>query len=239
MILLRTLLEDYDIVGHLKSRGVDPEKTSVLLDKENGIATFILYNLSGQLVGYQRYNPRGDKKDHTNSLMAKYYNYVIKHDTSAIAVWGLEYVDMKSPYLFVTEGIFDAVKLKNMNVPVIAVLSNNPKHLKPWLAALNKKIVAVADTDDAGSKLKGIADFYVSVPSGYKDLGEMPDDEVEKFISPIVDKFNSNVVDTPRIDWSATVKNPNTGNDILMKTALRYPDDHPAHKLAQQIIDRG
>jgi hypothetical protein len=243
MILLTTLLEDYDIIGHLRSRGVDPDKSTVLLDKENGIATFLLYNLSGQLVGYQRYNPRGDKKDHSNSLMAKYYNYVIKlskdgKGTSAIAVWGLEDIDMSSPYLFVTEGIFDAVKLKNMGISAIAVLSNNPIHLKPWLMALQKKIIAVLDHDDSGSKLKSIADFHITTPEPYKDLGEMPDEEVVKFMTPIIDKFKEGTVDNPKVDYTQTIKNPNTGNDILLKTALQYPKDHPAYRLAQNIVNR-
>ncbi len=240
MILLKTILEEYDIIGHLRSRGVDPDKTTVLLDKENGIATFLLYNLSGKLVGYQRYNPRGDKKDHTNSLMAKYYNYVTKEGDkhSSIAVWGLDTVDMSEPYLFVTEGIFDIVKLKNLGLPGIAVLSNNPTHLKPWFKILNKKIIAVLDSDDSGSKLRNIADYYISTPSPYKDLGEMPDEEVNKFILPIINKFKEGTIKNQKIDWSITVKNPETGNDILLKTALKYTPDHPAHILAKNIIKK-
>ena len=99
MIRLFSLLET-DIEAHLRSRGVDPSRTNVIMDKESGKATFLLYNLSGQLVGYQQYNPSGDKKgqnrmpaEHRKAL-AKYYNYVTKEDehTSKIAVWGLETV---------------------------------------------------------------------------------------------------------------------------------------------------
>lgn len=240
MILLKTILENYDIIGHLRSRGVDPDKTTVLLDKENGIATFLLYNLSGKLVGYQRYNPRGDKKDHTNSLMAKYYNYVTKEDGahSAIAVWGLDTLDMSEPYLFITEGIFDIVKLKNLGLPGIAVLSNNPKHLLPWFKILNKKIIAVLDSDDSGSKLRNVADYAITTPSPYKDLGDMPDEEVIKFISPVINKFKEGTIKNPKINWNTTINNPETGNDILLKTALGYLPDHPAHILAKKIITK-
>lgn len=53
-----------DLLNHLRERGIDPDSTDVVIDEESGIATFLLYNLSGKLVGYQRYNPKGDKKDH-------------------------------------------------------------------------------------------------------------------------------------------------------------------------------
>jgi nicotinamide mononucleotide adenylyltransferase len=35
-----------------------------------------------------------------------------------------------------------------------------------------------------------------------------------------------------------TIKNPETGNTILIKTALKYPKNHPAHKAAQQFLQR-
>ncbi len=35
-----------------------------------------------------------------------------------------------------------------------------------------------------------------------------------------------------------TVKNPETGNDILVKTALKYPEQHDAHKAAISLIQR-
>ncbi len=50
-----------DIKSHLIERGVNLEKTNVLLDEENVYCTFLLYNLSGKLVGYQHYNPNADK----------------------------------------------------------------------------------------------------------------------------------------------------------------------------------
>ena len=67
-----------NLLTHLKSRGVDPESTDVIMDDETGIATFLLYNLSGQLVGYQRYNPNGDKKGRGDDLASKYFVYVTK-----------------------------------------------------------------------------------------------------------------------------------------------------------------
>ena len=94
------------------------------------------------------------------------------------------------------------------------------------------------DSDDSGSKLRNIADYYISTPSPYKDLGEMPDEEVNKFILPIINKFKEGTIKNQKIDWSITVKNPETGNDILLKTALKYTPDHPAHILAKNIIKK-
>jgi hypothetical protein len=33
-----------------------------------------------------------------------------------------------------------------------------------------------------------------------------------------------------------TIKNPQTGNDILIKTALKYDKDHPARQLAMKVL---
>jgi hypothetical protein len=173
-----------DLLSHLRDRGIDPDSTDVVVDEESGIATFLLYNLSGQMVGYQRYNPKGDKKDHSNSLAARYYTYVTKESekSSKIAVWGLQYVNPKDDHLFVTEGIFDAVKVKNAGQPVIAVLGNNPKPLKAWFSAMSKKVIAILDNDDAGSALTKFADYAVKVPEPYKDLGDMPQVEANQLI---------------------------------------------------------
>jgi hypothetical protein len=42
-----------------------------------------------------------------------------------------------------------------------------------------------------------------------------------------------------KIDRTATVKNPVTGNDILQITAMKYPPDHPAHIAALKKRDGG
>lgn len=173
-----------NIESHLKERGLDPAKTQVIMDMETNIATFLLYNLSGQIVGYQRYNPNGDKKDHTNSLSAKYFSWVTKESdkTAKLAVWGVENIDKNDPNLFVTEGIFDAIKLKNAGHPVIAVLGNNPKILKSWLPLLNKRTIAVVDNDDAGKALANLTDEHLTTPDPFKDLGEMSQTQVNKFL---------------------------------------------------------
>jgi hypothetical protein len=57
-----------NIKTHLKQRHLDLELHRPILDEELNIATFLLYNLSGQLVGYQQYNSLGDKKVFNSKL---------------------------------------------------------------------------------------------------------------------------------------------------------------------------
>jgi hypothetical protein len=242
-----------NLLNHLRSRGVDPESTDVITDEESGIATFLLYNLSGQLVGYHRYNPNGDKKGRGDTLEAKYFTYVTKESekSSKIAVWGMQYVDMNSPYIFVAEGVFDAVKIKNAGHPVIAVLSNNPKPLKPWLKSLSKKIITIQDNDDAGSALAKFGDITMKVPHPYKDLGDMPQSEVNRFIESIV----SNVVpkqdtrlfifdfdDTlARTNSRVKITNPKTGSRFITPAVYATykpdPDDVFDYSEFNQLID--
>lgn len=187
------LCENDDIESHLRSRDVDLSKTRVIMDKENNLAVFLLFNLSGQLVGYQQYNPKGTKtgNDSRDRDKAKYWTYITKHPEKTIGVWGLETVFDNQDFLFVTEGIFDAVKLHNIGMPAIAVLGNHPKMLKPWFAAMNKKVIAVADNDDAGNKLKSVASMSISTPKPYKDLGEMPQGEVRNWLKSVLPELFS------------------------------------------------
>ena len=190
MILLQSLMESNDIESHLKERGLDPSKTHVIMDKKDNIAVFLLYNLSGQLVGYQRYNPSGQKthsKDKLAQDLEKYYTYVTKEGkVPKLAVWGLETIKESTPFFFITEGIFDCIKIHNAGYPGIAVLANNPKPLRGWFAAMHKVTIAITDNDAAGAKLKNLATMFEPVPSPYKDLGEMPQAEATKFIKSVV-----------------------------------------------------
>jgi len=189
------LIEVIDIEDHLKIRGIDLKHTKVIMDKENGIATFLLYNLSGKILGYQSYNPAGSKvlgsmsklrnklSSEEKMKLWKYFSYTSKiNNKSQLSVYGLESYKEKSKYLFVTEGIFDIVKIHNLGLSGIAVLTNNPKQLKEWLTLLPQKIVVIADDDPAGNKLKKLGDISLTVPKPYGDLGDMSQEEVKNFL---------------------------------------------------------
>jgi len=180
-----------DIEQHLRDRGLDPNKTNILIDKESNIAVFLLYNLSGVLVGYQQYNPNGTKnkvfdKTIADKDMMKYYTYLGKENdekkVKKIGVYGLHTYNRNSPVLFVVEGIFDAVKLHNLGLPAIATLSNDPKPFGQWLKLLPQKIIIIMDNDSSGNKLAKFGDKSVKVPNPWKDLGEMTNDQVRDFL---------------------------------------------------------
>ena len=178
-----------NIEVNLKARGIDPERLHVVMDKETNTATFLLYNYSGQLVGFQRYNPQGTKKHEKDPMLMKYFTFLgDEGKLKKTGVWGLDSIGVEDRYLFVTEGIFDITKIHNLGLPGIAVLSNDPRPLKPWLRAMNKKVIAIMDNDAAGSKLRHIASVSFTVPDPYKDLGEMPEHEVEVFIREVLTK---------------------------------------------------
>lgn len=164
-----------DVRTHLLERGMNPELYRVSWDSET--ATFLLYNLSGQLVGYQQYRPGAEKTKHNDPKEGRYYTYAKNN----LAVWGLESFYFKNDILFLTEGVFDAVKLHALGLPAIAVLANNPKQLKPWLYALPRMIVAVCDNDAAGAKLAGCAGYAIKL-DGAHDLGDMSLDAVRELV---------------------------------------------------------
>lgn len=193
MTRLTSILENIEIEKNLRERGIDFNKTNVIMDKDNNAAYFFLYNLSGQLVGYQRYNPSGQKvrSDFRNEFgkdnidMMKYKTYVSNKE---IAVWGLESYDMDSKYLFVVEGIFDCVKIHNAGYPAVASLANDPnKSTKSWLKTLPQEIIVIYDDDAAGKKLRSVATkTSAAPPSPYKDLGDMPQQEVNEFLKTLI-----------------------------------------------------
>jgi 5S rRNA maturation endonuclease (ribonuclease M5) len=182
------------IETHLEARDIDlkdQKKYPIYVDKEEDVAYFPLFNLSGKFLGYQRYNPKGAKGTASAKLPyrdKKYHPIISKEDSKkniyALAVYGLHTLDKRN-YVFVVEGIFDAVKLIKLGEPVIAVLSNDPKPLKNFFFILQKKVIVIADNDKAGKKLKKIGNISLTTPDPYKDVGEMPVKELKDFIKGI------------------------------------------------------
>ena len=170
-----------DLVGHLKQRHLDLELHRPVLDHAESLATFFLWNLSGQMVGFQQYRPGADKAFKNDPRLARYFTFV-GHPT--VAVWGLESLDLTPDVVFITEGIFDAARLTQRGVSALAVLSNNPStDVKNWLRCLPRRRIAVCDNDAAGRRLARCGDVAVLTPG--KDLGESP----EEFVSDLIRRF--------------------------------------------------
>jgi hypothetical protein len=164
---------------HLKQRHLDLELHRPVLDDEAGVATFYLWNLSEQLIGYQQYRPSGDKKKCNDRVLGKYYTY---KDLPTVVVWGVESLHLTPHVVFITEGVFDAARLTELGFSAIAVLGNSSgKDLSNWLALLNRKVVAVCDNDAAGRKLAAFGDVVVFTED--KDLGDSSDEFVSNLLA--------------------------------------------------------
>jgi hypothetical protein len=168
------------MIEHLRQRRLDPSRYSgVLIDPADDAVTFLLWNLSGQCVGYQTYRPAGTKERNNIKGESKYYLMPGEEDPNGaraarkrIAVWGLE-TYRHGETLYVTEGVFDAAAIHALGLPAIAVLANDPKRLRSWLVLLPEKKVAVCDGDAAGRKLAKLADAAVFCPEG-RDAANLP-----------------------------------------------------------------
>ena len=156
-------------------------KHKVWLDHSAITATFPLYNLSGQLAGFQQYKPLEDKLLNNHPRDCRYFTYL---NRNMQAFWGAE-VFSASNTLFLTEGIFDACRLTKRGVSAIAVLSNNPKPLLNFLTSLDRPVVAVCDNGAAGKKLAKYGTTSVTVPEEYGDLGDAP----EEYVTYLLDKY--------------------------------------------------
>lgn len=173
------------VLNHLKHRHVNVELYNGLtVSEETNSATFLLWNLSGQLVGYQQYRPEQPKMDHKlDPRELRYFTYATKGELKSQmhAVFGLELLDPNKKLLFVVEGVFDAVRLHNLGLNAVAVLGCNPKQMKTWLWSLNYTVVPVCEGDKAGQKLKSLANTsLVEYLDEGLDLGDMTEEEVLK-----------------------------------------------------------
>lgn len=166
------------IVQHLKDRHVDLSLYNPAIDEEERVATFMLYNLSGVVCGYQQYRPDADKKRKNHPREGRYYTY---RSPGQVAVFGLETYHRPGP-LFLTEGLFDAVRIHNLGLAGIGTLSNDPKHILPWLRTTSRKKVAICDPGQSGAPLAKHADEAMLLR--YSDLGDMTDADVRSLLAP-------------------------------------------------------
>lgn len=138
-------------------------------------ATFMMFNLSNQIVGYQQYRPDADKTRHNEPKDGRYFTYC----KDKLGVWGLESFYYRTDVLCITEGVFKACRLHNWGIPAVAMISNDPKPARSWLSVLNRKIVSICDPDVSGSKLAKFGDVAI-IPEWYLD--DATDDQIKETI---------------------------------------------------------
>lgn len=163
--------------SHLLQRRLVPSLyRGLAIDDAEGVVVFPLWNLSGQMVGFQQYRPDADKAGSRRPSLNRYFTYLSKQVGSpAVTAFGLDLLGRyESRVLYVVEGVFDAAPLHKAGLNAIATLSNNPRHLKRWIASLGYHTVALCEGDAAGAKLAAVANEAIWLPEGL-DPGDMPD----------------------------------------------------------------
>lgn len=172
------------------SRKTQFDRYPITLNEDERIAFFYIWNLSGQLVGYQHYRPDADKQAHNSPREGRYYTYVTKEGDKGhhLAVWGLESLAYRDDVLFVLEGVFKAVPFHNRNLPAIATMSNNPKPLRNflWILSQSRRIIVVGDNDVGGSSTKSMGYELRLPPPHVKDADDLTDEEFDKWIEEVL-----------------------------------------------------
>lgn len=164
--------------NHLIERNMNPSLYRVSYDLEAGLVTFFLYNLSGQIIGYQKYNPNADKEKRNDPKNGRYYTYLPKLTDG---VFGLETLNYNVETIYIVEGIFKAGTLHRLGYNSIAVLGNSPKRLKPWFKIMKSKwnLIGIGDDGPSGKLLVN------AVGKGFqtkKDLDEMHDFDINNIL---------------------------------------------------------
>ena len=168
-----------NVMEHLRSRYLDTTLHTVWVDQTHSVATFPLWNLTGQMVGFQQYRPAADKKKDNHPRNSRYFTW---RKNRVVGVWGLESWT-KSNTLFVTEGVFDACRLTARGYSAVATLSNDvDPSLKQWLWTVRqtRPVVCVCDNDAAGRRLAKYGSQSHVMTTG--DLGDASEDTVSDLL---------------------------------------------------------
>lgn len=169
------------VIEHLSERHLYMGLYSgVYVDEVERVVTFLLWNLSGRLCGFQQYRPDADKKAKNHPREGRYYTFVGgERKNRHLAVWGLESLSYRSDILVVCEGIFDACRFHNFGIPAVAILSNNNSRHREWLDSLGRKLYAALD--DHATKFTGTTDLIL--PDSVADFGECSDEQVRNVLT--------------------------------------------------------
>lgn len=181
-----------NLTVHLEERNLNLNLyNNVFVSEEENLVVFYLWNLMGQMVGFQQYRPHKDKMNkELQPRELRYFTYLSKEEetnTHSLVAWGLELLNPKQKRVFVVEGVFDAVKLHNLGLNALAVLSCDPKQLKGWLFSMGYEVVPVCEDDKAGKKLAKLSSNgdVVYLENG-QDLGDMTQKDVNELFSKYV-----------------------------------------------------
>lgn len=158
--------------NHLIDRGIlSMHMNQIVVDEENRTATFMLFSATGKYLGYQAYKPEGKKTSEGKGYNPRDLRYFTHAVPGEMPMFGVESLRFHPNYLFLVEGIFDAVKFHALGIPCLAVLSNDPVRLRSYLRATGRKVFGFCDNDSAGLNLAASCQYFYISPG--KDAGDM------------------------------------------------------------------
>lgn len=170
-----------DMYSYLQLRRLNPYKyQGMAVDHFTQTITFPLWNLNGEMVGFQAHKPLEHGFQRGKPSEARYHT-IIPTKAKRQTAFGVDLLDSRQKVLFIAEGIFDVAPLHTRNVNALAVLSNDPKHLRSWLHSLGYIVVALAEGDRAGKKMAKLAHKAEYLPEG-KDPADMPDSWFDELV---------------------------------------------------------
>lgn len=168
------------LVEHLSERHLCMGLYSgIYPDEEEGVVTFLLWNLSGQLVGYQQYRPNAAKKARNHPREGRYFTFLGgDQNNKKTGVWGLESLSFRSDALVACEGIFDACRFHNFGIPAVAVLFNDMKHPYEFLFCTGRKLYVASD--DHATRNRGLESLHP--PSNVVDFGDCSNEQIKNVL---------------------------------------------------------
>lgn len=169
-----------NILENLNQRQFDINRYLCWIDNVENLLTVPLFNLSGEIVGYQQYNPNSSSKKQNNPKEGRYFTYLTQNK---IGMWGLETINHLQ-FIFVQEGIFDACRLHNLGIPAVAILSADNKQALLNLKLTGKKLISIVDNDPAGIKLgRKVHQSILIQFENIKDIGDCSDEQIKVLLN--------------------------------------------------------
>lgn len=101
--------------------------------------------------------------------------------------------------VYVVESSFDAIRLDQNGIPAVATLGANVSKNQIELLTKNfNNVIVIGDNDDAGKGMKekildrlGSRATLITIPSRFKDIGDMTDEDIQKLNTKISDPLFS------------------------------------------------
>ena len=110
------------------------------------------------------------------------------------------------------------------DIKIVALGDSNPERKKAYLKKqIEKGYTRMAFVDDSPKNVEVARELGKEHPNARVLVHQ---------VKPHEHQVDKPMTDKTKRDPDARVKNPITGRDILVKTALNYPPDHPAHQAA-------